>query len=177
MSSSADQIQSYQDSITYMWDPTKTQLEGEQADVALLKTFFKNWEDTIDANHDGNIDPGKTNKQGYDYALSQLPKNNPNVPGSEVTESQVLDKINKLFGKPLGEVNAFDVDKLENDINMLQQTVKRSLALGFLCDSQIQDLQNKIDQLNQQGGDPLYGESTADVTMDDGGYGGTIEDA
>ena len=169
MSSSADQIKSYQNSISDMWQPTKTQLEGEQADIALLKTFFKNWEDTIDTDHDGKIDNEKTSKDGYNYALSEvLKKNNSNIPNSTITESQLLDKINKIFGKPLGAVTDFDVDKLKNDISTLQQTVKRSLALGFFCDSQIKNLNDKIDQLNQQTGEPLYGASEAEANPDGG---------
>ena len=150
--STAAQIQSLQNSISDMWQPTKTQMEGEQVDIALLKAFFKNWDDAMKK--------GETNEGGYHTAVSKLPKDNPNTPfNEEMTESQLKDKIKKAFGKPLDELDKYDVDRLENDINALQKTVRKFLAYGNFCDDQIKNLNNKIDQLNKATQEPMYGES------------------
>ncbi len=149
--STSNEIQSLQDSITYMWDPTKSVLESRQADDALLKTFFTSWEDLMKT--------GETNVQGYKDAVAQVGKGSPGVPNSGITESQLLEKIKKALGKPLDPIDQFDIKKIETDINGLKGNIRKTVALGFFCDSQIQSLNDEIDQLNQQTGDPLYGES------------------
>jgi len=158
-------IQQIQDSISYMDQPAKDKLDKEMSDVALLKTFFKNWEDTIDTDHDGNIDAGKTSQQGYDYAISQLTKDNPSTPANEaVTESQLLDKVKWAFGKPLEAVTAYDVKKIQTDMATLTGQVKRYLGLGFFFDSQIIDKTRKIEALEEQA--RLAGEYPDDSNTD-----------
>ena len=168
-SSKSAEIQSLQNSISYMWSPTKTKLEGEQADIALLKTFFKNWDDkTIELLNKEKVLDGPTinkdAKDAYNYAVSQLPKPKNNVPGSGVTESQLLDSMKKNLGiKPSDITDIKKIDDIKNafdkDIKTLQQTVRKFLALGNFCDDQIKDLNGQIDQLNKATQEPMYGES------------------
>ncbi len=143
-------IQNLQDSISYMDQPAKDKLNVQLADVALLRTFFENWQATIDTDHDGKIDDGKTSKQGYEDAISKLPKPQNGVPNSGVTESQLLDKIKWAFGKPLEQVDQYDVKKIETDVVTLTGQVRRYLGLGFFFDSQITDKNDKIRALQEQ---------------------------
>lgn len=151
------EINSLSDSINYMWQPTKNKLDDQATDVALLKTFFKNWKDGVDA--------GETPQEAYDDAIEELPDYNPNIPNSEVTEDQLWTKISWALGKNKDDIDLDDVEDLaetlEKDMATLHETVKKYLALGFFCDSQIHNLEEKIEQINSQSNSegPMYGES------------------
>ena len=157
--SSSEQVKSLQNSITYMWQPTKTALEGKQADDALLRTFFKNWEGADEKELKSGDSSQQAAKDGYREAVSEIVKGTPNIPNSKITESQLLEKIKKVLGKPLDPVDTFDIKKFEANIEGLKKDLRRNLAMGFFSDSQIKSLNDKIDQLNKQTGDPMYGES------------------
>ena len=165
MSSNSGRIDSLTSSINYMWQPTKSIAEGNLADIALLKDFLGKWVNAMNS--------GKTNEQGYEDAISQLPKDDPNTPFNEgLTETQMQDKFAKIFDKPLNQVSDYDVNELQTNITKLTGEVRKFISIGMYCDGQIKSLQDEIDQLNQQTGDPMYGESTNDAQMDDGGFGG-----
>ncbi|OGI07187.1 MAG: hypothetical protein A3I68_03200 [Candidatus Melainabacteria bacterium RIFCSPLOWO2_02_FULL_35_15] len=157
-SSGANEIKSLQNSITDMWEPTKSTLEGRQADDALLKTFFTTWEDLMKK--------GESNVEGYRDAVAQIEQGSPGIPKSGLTESQLLEKIEKILGKPLDPPDQFKLEDFGTDgkdgtgiKKKLRDDLIKWVALGFFCDSQIKNLNNKIEQLNKRSNDPMYGES------------------
>ena len=174
-SSTTNYINALTNEITDFLQPMVDSLSMKTADVALLKTFFKNWQDAIDTDHDGNLDDGKTSKQGYDYAIAQLPKDKPGTTyNEEITEDQLLDKLKKeIPDESIKEINDTNVmAHLDKDLNAIQIKVRQYLVLGEMYRGDIDDNTKKIDQLNRQSGDPLYGEATASMQQDDGGFGG-----
>lgn len=152
------EINALSDSINYMWQPTKNKLDDQASDVAILKTFFKKWTDGIEA--------GETGQEAYDEAIKDLPKDNPNTPSDEsISETKLWDKISWALHKNKSDIDMEDIEKLaetlEKDMATLHATVRKYLALGFFCDSQIQNLEKKIEQINAQSNSegPMYGES------------------
>lgn len=142
-SGSSSEVTSLQDSISYTWEPTKTKLLDQQADILLLKTFFKDWEDAMNK--------GETNEQGYKEAVSKLPKDNPNTSNNEgITEKEILDKAKDFFEKPLGNVTSYDVKQLEANVGKLQEKVRHFLAYGNFCDDQIKDAEDRIRDINEK---------------------------
>ena len=163
-------IKNLSDEITFVWGPTKTKLMDQQADIVLLKTFFKNWQDDygVEIKKPGET-PDQAAKDSYKYAISKLPKDNPNTPfNEEITEKQLLEKIEKDFGKPLGTVTSYDVKKLETDVQTLMKKVRYFVAYGMFAEDQIRNAQKKIDQLNAQTNfyGPMYGESDSSSGKD-----------
>ena len=146
MADNSAEINYYTDSINYMWSPTKNQFDGKEATVAELESVLeKPWLEAM------KKDPKKTSQQAYDEVISKLPKG--------ATEKKLLEDFKTVFGKPLDPPNKYTQNMLEADIGKLKKKVREFLAYGMFCDDQIRYAQQRIDQLNKQGGDPMYGES------------------
>ena len=98
--------------------PSEQKLGDDMFQIAFLQGFFEDW---LTAMEDG-----ATNDEGYDTAVEQNTKtDDPNTPFDEsVTEDDIHEYAEKLFGKPLSEVNTEDVDALQNNISALKEQVK-----------------------------------------------------
>ncbi len=147
--STSEIINNLSNDISHFWEPAKNKIIERQADIVLLTTFFKNWENALEE--------GETNQQGYQKAILMLPKEQVNVRNSGITENQLLDKVKETLGKPLSSVT-------EDDVNSLVQKVRSYVAYGNYFDDQIRGAQQRINDLNNQinSEGPMYGDSPDD---------------
>ena len=133
-----------------LWNPTKTQLEMQMVDVALVRNFFDKWIEYINK--------GESNKDAYKDALKTLPKDNPATTNfnEAITEDQLKDKVQFLFGKPLfsnnlnsnSHVNTDDVKALKEDMDFLKSKVRYFYAMTNLADGEMRRIQIEIDSIN-----------------------------
>lgn len=129
------------DDIRVMWRPIKQKITDQMYDLALLKNFFKTWEDSVKS--------GASAQEGYNKAISELPKDNPTTQflDETVTVDQLKEKFEFFFHKPIENATAYDAESLEKNITALTEQVKTFIAKGMFVDSEIDSTQREIDNL------------------------------
>lgn len=127
--------------INTFWRPVRQKITDQMYDIALLQKFFKTWENSVAIDN-------KTNYEGYNDALKTLPKDNPDTALDEgISESQLKDKFQTFFNKPLEYSNYEEVQALKNQYNELKGKVIYYLAQQMSMDSTITSIQSEMDNL------------------------------